>query len=179
MSLIQSNPTERNQVAALDSDDEDAVEGEEGEEGDGADWLPDDFVSMANSDNPNVSWGADDASDVDSEEEQWRSIGHGGWRATAAAAAATGAKATGPGGTEENDDDSTVAADSDVGSHNDADVDADHADDISAAPSRFTEYSMTSSILTRSETQARQDDHFEEMYAQVSLAAFGSPWGQG
>ena len=158
------------QVAALDSDGEDDGEYDDPE---GEAWLPDDFIALANSDDPTASWGGeedDDANGEMTEEDHWRSIGHGGplrgWRPPMGDAAS--------GDDDEDDDDDTVAAASDgapdraVGAGRSDDDFSDGFDGAdSAATSRFTEYSMTSSILTRTDIQQRQDDHFEEMFAQV------------
>ena len=60
------------QVAALDSDGEDDGEYDDPE---GEAWLPDDFIALANSDDPTASWGGeedDDANGEMTEEDHWR-----------------------------------------------------------------------------------------------------------
>lgn len=127
---------------------------------------------MANSNDPSVSWGGDGDGEAEemTEEDHWRNIGHGGllrgWRPPM-----DGVGSADEDGDEDDDDDDTVAAASEGGprSVGDGTDDEDDEDDDagSAATSRFTEYSMTSSILTRTDIQQRQDEHFEELFAQV------------
>ena len=83
------------------------------------------------------------------EEDRWRAIGHGSVSGPAGLSAA-----------RQGDDNSSMGS---MG-HGSDDRDIE---EVSVAQSRFTEYSMTSSILPRSEHQVIHNEHFEAMYAAV------------
>lgn len=111
------------------------------------------------------------------EEKQWRKIGHGARLKLMEKLKAKDAQKAGrqqrddADGQEDDDDDTIEALSRGSGDANadDFDEDGEDGDDggLSELRSRFTEYSMTSSILPRSEHQQRQDDHFEQLYAEV------------